>query len=714
MAVNKRHDTSSRIEGRVQLQGLDGVPNDLKLTAYVFDKAGRLAGSAPVDAEGAFCLHLDLKEPADVDVFIAPEMDPGSVRHAASYRQTFRAADWKKERSSYVLESRALIHEELLLVWWPRKICVSGHIRKRVVLDGVVRYFPVPFAKVEVFDVDREPCWWPYILKLKTLLKDRLIVRAEDLLAGGARELDIHEPFEEVEPPLPGPGPISFQKVQALGTGAEEVGFNPQPEPPAQFAAQAAELAAPVAGLPVGEFASLEPQEAKIFERLNIVAKTAPWILFPHCYYSRQEMCEDFTDCNGYFQCCFDWWPAHFRRGRLRFDFLPDIILKVTQVIDGVEKVIFMDPYSSTRWNSGSTHIDLYLDDQQIIHGPGCDPDPDLGECDAAILQLGRDELWKINKANGLYTAYGESNGGYGSTLVVRGDFSADLKDGSPTRYYLLSWAKQTGGGGVPADSAFTPVQTTMEAYRAVPGGTFSSYLLGPKPVGGGTGPGLYEVQDTAHWWIPKNMPLSTPGNMVLGLWPTASFESDEGTYWLRLEVFDQNGNKISSAKFCNYEGDGSGAPVPPTSSTGKLDVKVHVDNAAMTFDLVTPAVNACGVVPWAVAQGPLFQFTVNASQANGRIHQWLLKYNKGVSPTEYLVNLVDPNPPAPAGSRGNYNSGVGTVAETFAGSNMGVASLTTTCAYGLHLYAWSHVRVNYGWHYYGRKSYAIAIEKCG
>ena len=40
----------------------------------------------------------------------------------------------------------------------------------------------MPLAKVEIFDVDREACWWPFISRWWDLLRDRLVVHIPDLV----------------------------------------------------------------------------------------------------------------------------------------------------------------------------------------------------------------------------------------------------------------------------------------------------------------------------------------------------------------------------------------------------------------------------------------------------------------------------------------------------------------------------------------------------
>ena len=695
------------VAGRVQLESLKTVPNDLNLTAFAFNSAGEFIGSIPVSDDGQFSLPVPLSEPEDVEVFVAPEIDPKEVRQAASYSRRYSAQEWTGRQRDFTLQPNIYVLTDSWRHWWPLRICISGHVRKLIETELGNRKCPVPFAKVEVFDVDRESCWWPYIVNLRPLLPERSVFDASEVLRqrveipGSVRErVRLARPVE-----IENPQESRSAASSAPTTGLEEVGFNPQPEPPADFAAFSSEIQAPRGGQRVGEVAALSDSEARSFDNLSLTSAQAPWVIFPGCFYSKAKVCQDYTDCNGYFRCCFRWWPFHFRRGRLRFDLRPDIVIRVTQVINGVEKVIYIDPYTSTRWNVTSAHIDLCLDDEEVVCGPGCGPDIGLTDSQATVYQIGADPVWRINKANSRYTAFGESNGAYGKTLYVRGDFSANLKlgdDSAPAakRYYKLSYAKAAGGGGVPPDAAFTAIQTPLSAYRANinPPGQFLTYLLGPQPAG--PLEGLYEVQDTNHWWIIPGIGFTSPGGKVLGYWPTTAFESDEDVYWLRMEVFNSNGTKLNTVEFPNHEGNGSGVPVVPTVTNDHLDLKVHLDNKVMSFNLTTPASNACGVVPWSQKDQLINGLVVHASQENGRVHRWLLRYNKGVNPTEIQLGSA------------TYPSGTSPVNQAVDGSPM-LSGLTTTCAFGLHLYARAHVRVNYGWHNYGRKSYAIAIEKC-
>jgi hypothetical protein len=214
-------------------------------------------------------------------------------------------------------------------------------------------------------------------------------------------------------------------------------------------------------------------------------------------------------------------------------------------------------------------------------------------------------------------------------------------------------------------------------------------------------------VQDAEHWWMLGGT-LLVGGNTPIGIWDTTAFEPDQGTYYLRMEVYNSSGVKLTTCQFPNHGGNGSGLdPDPPPVVTDHLDIKVAIDNNPMTFSLTTPAVNPCGVVHWTPTL--TLDFVVHASQVHGRVDSWTLQYVKGVDPTRL---------PVPAWSN-SYPSGQSPVNETVNGNIMLVDTTTpsghieSTCAFALMLQAWAHIRGNYGFIYYGEKVYAIAIERC-
>jgi hypothetical protein len=701
MATDKlQDDTGLLIRGTVEFDGAEKGQDDPGVYAHALDAAGAAIGSAPVSADGTFEMRVPLSQPADISIAVTPEADPADLRKSQSQVTAFKASDWQ----------RATLQPKLRIprsIWWPWRrirVCVNGHIQK-VIAPGVPGC-PVPFVKVEVFDVDRESCWWPWLLRWEPHLIDPRVIDVPTL----------------INPPVP-PDPIGPVALAHIGDPAAAVGFNPQPDPPAPVFAEPIErvalnpqplppgeqVAGPTDPIPWSQAFSFESAgrglarsavaadvSAKLRD-LTLTSRIAPWEILPLCFYSRQLVCTTFTDCNGDWECCFNWWPFHVRHGRFRFDPRPDIIIRVTQIINGVSTVIYMDPYSSTRWNVSGATINLSLNDPRVVCGPGCNSGPGLGNSQATLLQVGSDPTWTINQANGLYETGLTTNAAFGGALYLRGDFSLDLKTAG-TLYYRLQW-KPEGA----ADSSFQPIITALSALRATPFGAFSDYTLGPHTIAGVSG--LYEVQDAFHWWLMPGVP-GGPGT-VIGLWDTA-FESDEGSYVLRMDMFDAAGNPLATIQYPNHGGNGTGIdPAPPPIVVGQLDTLVHVDNKPVDYSLGVPAANSCGIIPWTPTLPATLTFAVHASQENGRVHEWRLDYTKGT--TASGGNLGDVS----------YNGGLSPVNVMVPGGVMLIDPSTpsgyieSSCAFALRLQAWAHIRGNWGFIWYGEKLYAIAVERC-
>lgn len=698
MATEKKRSAGSEmahkflIEGQIQREQPELQPGELKLMAYVFDKAGALLGSAELDKKGNYSVPVRLAQPADVELIVGPADMPQQIRQSSAYRKTFSAKDWKGEGARFRLGFDALLPVDIWRPWWPLRICVSGHVRKVSEHDGINSVCPVPFVKVEIFDVDREFCLWPLLRKWWELLLDRPVFRIPELLK---------EPPVLIKP-FPGPDPapeLNLSAIAELRSGIasrlQRVGLNPQPE--SSLPKTLASSIEAVTTLTETTSATLEPAitrvgEARLMdsgiasrlEKLTLTSKIAPWLIFPHCFYSKVVVCETTTDCDGYFNCCFKWWPFHFRYGRLRFDARPDIIIKVTQVIDGVPTVIYLDPYTSTRWNVTNAHIDLFLDDEKVVCGPGCSPQPE-GTA-VFFTRVGNDYVYDIDQAAGTYHGGGYSNVAYGAGLNIQAAIGTGLTEAAAPYYYRLSIAKGTGASPGP----FTPITSSLADTRVSKLTlTSESHALGPQVVNGQ--PALYEVRNTKdyYWYWPDRV----------GYWYTPTDVPDEGLYTVRLEIFDKNGVKLTSTAV-DYR-DGTVAPpavLPPMPD--HCDLVLQIDNVAPSITLDVPKASpVCGVVKFTDIP---FDINTSVTQANGRLYWWRLRYVKGLSSSETYMDSesslagLSPLPRNKTNSSAPFTTG-----------------LTTTCAFSLIVDAWSHIRNGYGWVYHKRSIKAVAVEKC-
>jgi hypothetical protein len=695
------------IEGKAQLEAIEELPRDVSLRAYAFDAVGQLLGMAELDAKGNFSFPVNLAGPADVELIIGPADDPQAVRKSSAYSKRFSAKDWTGEGRRFRLKPDLFLARDIWQLLLPIRVCVSGHVRKIHLRDGTTEICPVPFVKVEIFDVDRESCWWPYISRWWDRLLDRPVIRIPELLK-----------VRPVPPrPLPGPGPVEQigPPARLLSDIKQLVMLNPQPEPPRPV--EHADLLEMVSLSPqpeppstseieklgqlqqaafsrVGEVKTLAPSLASRLETLTLSSRVEPWLIFPFCFYSRQLVCETTTDNCGYFRCCFRWWPFHFRRGRLRFDARPDIIIKVTQVINGVETVIYLDPYTSTRWNVTNAHIDVYVDDEDVQCG-SCDETTRPAGTQVFFTRIGNDEVYWINQTAGLYSKAPLSNMAYGGQLRIYGQFgdtlsnAAPIAGATPPYYYRLSYRKGAAG--------FTAITADLADTRVNKVTLFSeTHALGPQTINGV--PALYEVRDFAnyYWYNPD----------WIGMWYTPPVEDDTGLYTLRLEVFDANGVKLTSA-LIDYR---DGTVMPPAvlpSMTDRCDLIIRVDNKPAVVDLQIPGVlNECGVIPWS----PMLtlNFSVSVAQENNRLYSWGLQYTKGVNPAVHVLSSPPNYLPATTSNSGSLSP----VNTTVSGAPL-LVGLSTTCAFALKLYAWAHIRNGYGFIYYTEQIKAIAIEKC-
>lgn len=696
MAKEKNHvDTTGnnskfRIEGQVQREQAECQPGELALMAYVFDSSGASLGEAKVESNGNYSVGVKLMQATDVELMIAPPGDAQQIRSSSAYSEHFSAKQWTAEGGQFRLRHDVLLPLDLWRPWWPQRICISGHVRKISVHDGVSDICAVPFVKVEIFDVDRESCWWPWLRNWWDVLLDRPVIRLSELLK--ERPVLPH--------PFPGPDPAPDFNPGTLARQLGEIGgrvaLNPQPEPPLPSAAQPAFQR-------VGEARLMDPSIAARLDNLTLTSRRAPWDIFRRCFYSKALVCETSTDCNGYFRCCFNWWPFHFRHGRLRFDARPDIIIKVTQIINGVTRVIYMDPYTSTRWNVTHAHIDLFLDDEDVVCGNSHCYEPPPGS-PVFFTRIGDDEVYQINQTNGLYNDVADSNVAYGSSLYVYGQFGDALTrsdpghgDPPPYFYYRLSYAKQ----GSP-DVDFKYVDINLNDTRVNKGTLIGqAHKLGPYNVN--ATPSLYEVRNfnDYYWYNPD----------WIGTWNSLLAEEDTGTYILRLEVFDKNGGKLNTASglvdYRNGAGVGNGmppAPLPPM--VDHCDLVITLDNKPPVVDLQIPAVtNECGVIPWTAV--PPLDLSVSVVQENGRLHSWGLQYTKGINPAVHVLDSGVSHTGVPAVVNKTVDA---TNAPT--GINM-LDGVTSTCAFALKLWATAHVRDGRNFIFYREQIKAIAIEKC-
>jgi hypothetical protein len=369
------------VEGRVHLEGLKSLKDETQLLAYVFDKHGHLIGISDVNPNGDFRVNVRLSQASDVELVIAPADDPKRARKSTGYKQSFAAHEWTIKNGRMQLKSYIYIPQR---IWWnfrPVQVYLSGQIHK--LQSGAA--IAVAGIKVELYEVDRDGFLWAFINRWWDKLADRRVARISDLIK--------ERPKIEVGP-LPDPlgpsermGSTLTSLIPDMKTHAAAPESNiQQPEVVRNWMTDimmpsASEMKNLDNLLPewednltpivtsVGEVKALNPAVAARLRDLTITSRVAPWFMFPRSFYKHELICETTTDEHGQFKSWFGWSPFQRRRGRLRYDSRPDLILRVTQVVNGVQRVVYLDPYTSIQWNLTNASLDLYLDNEEIQLG---------------------------------------------------------------------------------------------------------------------------------------------------------------------------------------------------------------------------------------------------------------------------------------------------------------------------------------------------------
>lgn len=650
-------ETGFRIVGQVHLLETDHTTHTPTLSAYVFDPFGDMVGMSPIADDGKIDLLVRIGRPVDVELVIGPPGEPQYIRSARVYTQRISAQQWTVDAQTRTYRLDLELPRAIWRPWVPVSVCITGHVRKATVKKGATTYLPVPFVTVEVFDVDRNQ------LNLGKLFPSRIpigpVLRIPKLIR------------KPKFPPDPDPGAEIFFPIKS-----DPGSLDPEDND--------------------GSFSFDSPfepshQALELFANKTITSRLAPWRIFPITYYSKQRVATTNTNCSGYFNTCFTWQPFQFRHGRFRYDAHPDVVLRITQTIDGVSTVIYLDPYTHTRWNTTSTHIDLYLDDERIITGCGiCASEPGNP---VFYTRIGNDEVYQIDQSTGLYQDVADTDVAYGATLSIHGVIGDSLSTGAPKRYYRLSTARAGTSHFVPLAAPLYDTRVSKTTFVS------DSYALGPHTVNGVNA--LYEVRDKSnfHWYSPD----------LLAVWNTHLTEEESATYVLRLELFDENGVKLTTADGIEYldgTDDSEGDLLPPMAD--RCDLVITIDNQLPEVILQVPATtNPCGVIQW--MESLRLAMGIRVSQPSQRLRKWSLSYSKGLGAQSGVLAAGY----APDGKPGTIAMSVpGGAAAPLPGTHM-LAHLDTTCTFSLTLRALAHIRNGYSFIYETSQTKTIAIEKC-
>ena len=310
-----------------------------------------------------------------------------------------------------------------------------------------------------------------------------------------------------------------------------------------------------------------------------------PWIYpiwFPYCY-KMDKIATATLNSDGSFQVVV--WMSICEKDK------PDLYFKVKQKINNTERVIYNPkPVPCfTYWNHPSgkeVYINVTYPEAIVCHPH---PNPDVGDVYIMPLGIGWDGWHQISHAHlktghitdfvdtGLYN--GEAP--YGKELDIQMQFHEDLRN-KGVRYYRWSYRKGESGRWKNINSK------VVHRYLQLIGTDLfiNTKVLGPFTVNGN--PDLFEIPDPDIDWVIINR-----GDRRFAYWETEDLE--DGVYQLRLEVFDQNGNKITDPsskgfKFILPTGNEQNGVIPVDDNLkvidGSIILNIHINNRKTVADI--------------------------------------------------------------------------------------------------------------------------------
>lgn len=326
--------------------------SDQNLTALAFDRKGKLLAKGQVD-DGVAYFKLEPAELRRSRVFVLPEPDDGLRLDTLSLEQVASLTTFEP-RLNLTGDGGiqlGVIPDSLTLRWFWKRCCVRGRITNRASVEGSMETYPVCNATVHICEVDRVRLW---IERIPEDLLERLRYGLIERIPR-PRPPFPDPPFDRfrVPSPLPSPSLPVRPGVTAgfnpqpeppadfgLDAGLEAVGFNPQPDPPIQFTSladsgQLQSLQYQLPDLPVADFRRLLVDE---FVLLRPYLCFFPYI-WPYIYRC-DEVAVVETDNNGRYEACF--WHQ---------ETAPDVYLWIEYpFVTGTETVYRPHLACYTRW----------------------------------------------------------------------------------------------------------------------------------------------------------------------------------------------------------------------------------------------------------------------------------------------------------------------------------------------------------------------------
>ena len=721
-----------------QEQGED-LPN---MRVYLFDRAGKYAGSEPAGAEA---VTFPVSPRQDYRLVVGPDLLKDVKRPPDDLWQQLMQAK-SVTRDVLALAKQDLvsiaISKAIWFCWWETCIVVHGTVRKLLNPgSGDPLYATICSGTVQIFQVDLG-CTLDQLASFQ-------VITLQSLLVDRLRGLEIKaEKLAMLQPPIP-PGPppearsigtasarLRLTNVQAGSAGgaaasgeatssrAASASKKAANTTPTQFAPLTAMQVMPASSL--AEVATtLSVLQGPAVKQYIIANKFILWPFIcqfiPDWWFCWQELGEVPIQSDGSFwaDICF-WCPEDF----------PDLYFEVVQNFDGVEREIYDPPIACTTYYDydGSQSVDIVVDDPSAVACLPTDGGPDYLYVEAlGLTDIGLDKIDGLNtpftSGTGLVTWWGNSN-----TVPMGGTIGFNMKYHPGMFGYYYRWSYRFDG-----ETNFTPITTpVVHRYQkliSVSPLTFQIFNdpLGPMTVG--TTPNLFKFPDPSLDWIS----VDNWQDLFFGFFDSTGGVTDplgynpadhdgvsnhkSGMCTLMLEVYDSAGNFVpcnnppgsrtdddqvtdpSGPKPFTYllpQGTTMYVTAPPANITdhGRLFFRVQVDNNYTVAKLpsvinttTSQSADDCGFLRFTDLTNLI---TVNyvAREVNGYL-SWELDIDRGLCGLVATTGLQihsSPGSPVPPGAPAAFTNS----ATTLLGPVGSCAACDDGAAFAVNLNCWA------------------------
>ena len=582
---DKNQERDNQTQGIRIKVGFEGEPKEeIKLTAYAFDRMGKLIDRAPVQQEQVR-LALRPEQARYARIFVAPTPPKGERQEQITLKEMERRNAyepfWKYNREAGVQELLG-VPERYWACWLLCRCRVRGRVVRPVTIGGTTTDLPICHARVHICEVDRLP-------EIIWRLPDDLLRRLRDELF-----YVVDQPFRHPIP-LPDPPPFQYDTSvvdpspeniakmnHARSLSAESirssrldaVALNPQPLPPRELAARlqtgvrnqqmmmsaresSAQPLAEQRQETLGSTMKLETRAALMSSSTNTIRRTLAdnvQLLIPYLciwdwlwwWYRCDELDVLETDAQGrfdttiWYSCCYDH---------------PDLYFWVEYSIGGVWTPVYKPSIGChTYWDYAcGSEVTIHVTDPRAVP---CGDEPDLSGLQVAVLSIGdgvsMHEIRDYSGANpatdplaGLTTSNPPNP--FGGILEPRVWFSRGALIAAGITHYRWSYKRLTGSDGATAvsDTWHSIGIPVIRHYAVIDSGghlSFPAYPLGPEP--GFPGMDLFKIQPVnppspgIEWSaIDAHEDLSS-AHFHSHLLEGGDAEAAAGKYSLKLELF--------------------------------------------------------------------------------------------------------------------------------------------------------------------------------